>query len=64
VDALHVGYGTRGQKRWSIAPEELGARQIGHFGFFRPGVTPTLWRDVADWLMAGGGRREAGSGKR
>ena len=52
VDALHARYGTRPQKqkRWSIAPDELGAERIGHFGFFRPGVTPTLWRDVADWL--------------
>jgi predicted alpha/beta hydrolase len=52
VDALHGQYGSRKQQRWSIAPEELGAPQIGHFGFFRPGITPTLWRDVADWLAA------------
>ena len=50
VEALHVQYGSRAQQRWLIAPEELGAERIGHFGFFRPGVTPTLWRDVADWL--------------
>jgi predicted alpha/beta hydrolase len=50
IDALHAHYGSRKQQRWSIAPEELGAQQIGHFGFFRPGVSPTLWRDVADWL--------------
>ena len=50
VEALHAHYGSRTQQRWLIAPEELGAERIGHFGFFRPGVTPTLWRDVADWL--------------
>ena len=50
VEALHAHYGSRAQQRWLIAPEELGAERIGHFGFFRPGVTPTLWRDVADWL--------------
>ena len=26
------------------------AERTGHFGFFRPSVIPTLWRDVADWL--------------
>jgi predicted alpha/beta hydrolase len=51
VDALHARYGSKKQQRWSIAADELGAKQIGHFGFFRAGVTPTLWRDVADWLM-------------
>lgn len=50
VDALHAQYGSRKQQRWSIAADELGAQEIGHFGFFRSGVTPTLWRDVADWL--------------
>jgi predicted alpha/beta hydrolase len=50
VDALHAQYGSRKQQRWSIAADELGAKEIGHFGFFRAGVTPTLWRDVAEWL--------------
>jgi predicted alpha/beta hydrolase len=50
VQALHARYGSKKQQHWLIAPEELGATKIGHFGFFRPGVTPTLWRDVADWL--------------
>lgn len=50
VDALHIRYGSKKQQRWSVAPDELGVDRIGHFGFFRPGVTPTLWRDVGDWL--------------
>jgi predicted alpha/beta hydrolase len=50
VDALHARYGSKKQQRWSIAADELGAREIGHFGFFKAGVTPTLWRDVAEWL--------------
>jgi predicted alpha/beta hydrolase len=50
VQALHARYGSKKQQNWLIAPEELGAKEIGHFGFFRLGVTPTLWRDVADWL--------------
>ncbi len=50
VHALHARYGSKKQQNWLIAPDELGAKEIGHFGFFRPGVTPTLWRDVAGWL--------------
>jgi predicted alpha/beta hydrolase len=50
VQALHARYGSKKQQSWLIAPEELGAKEIGHFGFFRPGVTPTLWRDVSEWL--------------
>lgn len=34
----------------SIAPENVGATQIGHFGFFRPEHRDTLWRGAAEWL--------------
>jgi predicted alpha/beta hydrolase len=27
-------------------------RQLGHFGFFRPGVVPALWTECADFLTA------------
>jgi predicted alpha/beta hydrolase len=27
-----------------IAPGEIGARRIGHFGFFRAGFEDSLWR--------------------
>jgi predicted alpha/beta hydrolase len=50
VDALHAEYGSRHQARLHIAPQKGGPRRIGHFGFFRPNVVPTLWRDVAGWL--------------
>jgi predicted alpha/beta hydrolase len=30
-----------------LAPADVGARTIGHFGFFRPGFEPTLWPEVA-----------------
>lgn len=30
-----------------FAPSDLGAPEIGHFGFFRPRFEPTLWREVA-----------------
>lgn len=39
-----------------FAPSELGQREIGHFGFFRPRLEPTLWRELAchfDDVLAG-----------
>ena len=33
-----------------VAPREVGAASIGHFGFFRERFRDTLWRDAADWL--------------
>ena len=37
-------------ERVQIAPRDVGAAKIGHFGFFRPDHRDTLWRDAADWL--------------
>src|SRR3712207_3666282 len=47
VQALLARHGSKKRQTWLIAPDELGAKHIGHFGFFRPDATPTLWRDVA-----------------
>jgi predicted alpha/beta hydrolase len=33
-----------------VRPADVGARQIGHFGFFRERFRDTLWRDACDWL--------------
>jgi len=27
-----------------IAPGEVGAKRVGHFGFFRPAFEASLWR--------------------
>ena len=35
-----------------IARADVGARRIGHFGFFRPQFEPTLWRRL-EALLAG-----------
>lgn len=35
----------------AIAPADIGAERIGHFGFFRPIFRETLWKDAADWLL-------------
>ncbi|MBN9008352.1 MAG: alpha/beta fold hydrolase [Rhizobiales bacterium] len=36
-----------------IAPADVGAPRIGHFGFFRPQHRDTLWRGAAEWLEEG-----------
>lgn len=33
-----------------VAPGDVGARRIGHFGFFRPAFRDTLWREARAWL--------------
>ena len=34
------------------APEDVGASAIGHFGWLKPAFRETLWREMADWLLA------------
>ena len=36
----------------TIAPADVGASKIGHFGFFRPEHRDTLWRGAAEWIQA------------
>jgi predicted alpha/beta hydrolase len=52
VAALVDRYGSAEKEHRHIVPADAGAARIGHFGFFREGVTPGLWADVADWLQA------------
>jgi predicted alpha/beta hydrolase len=50
VELLCTGFtGTR-PEIVSISPKQIGARKIGHFGFFRPDFRDTLWKDAAQWL--------------
>jgi predicted alpha/beta hydrolase len=35
-----------------VRPHEVGAPEIGHFGFFRERFRSTLWRESAEWLLA------------
>ena len=37
---------------WRVTPTEAGVQKIGHFGFFRPDLRDTLWRQAATWLLA------------
>jgi predicted alpha/beta hydrolase len=34
-----------------VRPEDVGAKSIGHFGFFKPSFQKTLWTEVRDWLL-------------
>lgn len=34
-----------------LRPRQLGAREIGHFGFFRPQFASTLWQESRDYLL-------------
>jgi predicted alpha/beta hydrolase len=34
-----------------VAPADVNARRIGHFGFFRPEFESTLWTRVRDLLL-------------
>lgn len=36
---------------WPMTPAQAGVARLGHFGFFRPEVRDTLWRQAADWLL-------------
>jgi predicted alpha/beta hydrolase len=50
VDLLLAGFTGTTPQRVDINPRAVGARSIGHFGFFRPEHRTTLWRDAAEWL--------------
>ena len=41
------------QTQWEtrrVAPRDIGAAALGHFGFFRERFRDSLWREAADWL--------------
>jgi predicted alpha/beta hydrolase len=54
VELLCSGFAGTRPEVLSVAPAEIGAAKIGHFGFFRPDHRDTLWRGAADWLEGDG----------
>jgi predicted alpha/beta hydrolase len=50
VDLLLSGFTGTTPQRVDVQPRNVGARAIGHFGFFRPEHRTMLWRDAAEWL--------------
>lgn len=45
--------------RRHVEPAEIGARRIGHFGFFRP-YCEALWKECVQWLDGADGRMDSG----
>jgi predicted alpha/beta hydrolase len=52
VEAFLAQHPNAARELKRIAPRDVGAERIGHFGFFREQFRDTLWRDAADWLTA------------
>lgn len=50
VQALMTLYPNSKPEVRVLEPREVGAKSIGHFGFFRERFRDTLWREAADWL--------------
>jgi predicted alpha/beta hydrolase len=44
TESIHGFYSGAERKMKRIAPKDVGARRIGHFGFFRSSFETTLWR--------------------
>ena len=54
IRSLHGLYTNAPVAYRRIAPPEVGAKRIGHFGFFRPQFERTLWPLVPQWFMQEG----------
>jgi predicted alpha/beta hydrolase len=50
TEALHRFYAGAPIEKTRLAPQDIGVKRIGHFGFFRPQFEQTLWPMVANWL--------------
>jgi predicted alpha/beta hydrolase len=50
VEALAKLYPNARWETRPLTPHEVGAKAIGHFGFFRERFRDSLWREAADWL--------------
>jgi predicted alpha/beta hydrolase len=52
VELLCSGFTATKPDILTVAPAELGAKRIGHLGFFRAEHRDTLWRGAAEWMQA------------
>lgn len=52
VEALRRLYPNAQWETRRIAPADVGAKALGHFGFFRERFRDSLWREAADWMEA------------
>ena len=51
VELLAGGFTAIKPEVLTVKPSDVGAKAIGHFGFFRPDHRDTLWRGVAEWIQ-------------
>jgi predicted alpha/beta hydrolase len=51
VELLCSGFTAIKPEVLTVKPSEVGAKAIGHFGFFRPEHRDTLWRGMAEWIQ-------------
>ena len=52
VESLNGFYRNARLEHRHVAPVDIGAAAIGHFGFFSERSRATLWRDALEWLHA------------
>jgi len=50
VELLCSGFTSTTPDIVTVAPGDVGASKLGHFGFFRADHRDTLWRGAAEWL--------------
>ena len=50
VEALRRLYPAARWETRRVAARDVGAKSLGHFGFFRERFRDSLWREAADWL--------------
>jgi predicted alpha/beta hydrolase len=36
---------------WEMKPEDIMAKEIGHFGFFKKKMEATLWKEMLEWIQ-------------
>lgn len=52
IESLHGFYSGAPREMKRISPRQIGARAIGHFGFFRRRFADALWPQAGAWLAA------------
>ncbi len=52
VQALLAFYPAASRELLYVEPASIGARSIGHFGFFQRRFRDTLWSDARSWLLS------------
>jgi predicted alpha/beta hydrolase len=50
IDSMHDKYRNASVERRYIDPQDVQAKRIGHFGFFRPEFRQSLWQQALAWM--------------